>query len=314
MGTAPLAAASLEALSRSPAWTLAAAVTQPDRPKGRDLKPQPSAVKSLALRLGLPVLQPDKARDPIFVDQLRALRPDLIVVAAYGQILPSALLELPRFRCVNVHASLLPRYRGAAPIQWAILNDDGETGITIMQMEPSLDTGPLLSQQATPIRPEDDAQTLHDRLAEMGADLLVRTIPGYVDGTVRPRPQPTEGVTHARKITKEDGQLDWSLPARALWNRVRGLVPWPSAYGYVEASPEPFLLKIWQASPLDDQGTGQPGEILQADRRGLVVACGQGALRILSVQRQGGRRLAVGDFLAGHAIKAGQRFTAERRI
>ena len=310
MGTAPLAAASLEALARAANSEVVAVVTQPDRPKGRDLMPQPSAVKTLAVRLGVPVLQPEKARDPDFISRLGDLRSDLIVVAAYGQILPAAILDLPSFRCLNVHASLLPKYRGAAPIQWALLNGDAETGVTIMQMEPTLDTGPILSQETLPIRPEDDAQTLHDRLALTGAELLLRTIPGYVEGTIQPRPQPSDGVSYARKITKEDGRLDWALPARALWNRVRGLTPWPGTFGHLPAGPAAILLKIWQASPLDEQGGGEPGTILRADKSGLVVACGEGALQLLTVQREGGRRLAARDFLAGHPLKPGQHFLA----
>ena len=307
MGTAPLACASLEALTKEQAFAVAAVVTQPDRPKGRDLKLQPSAVKALALQKNLPVLQPEKARSEPFLEELRALRPDLIVVAAYGQILPDAVLDLPRFRCINVHTSLLPKYRGAAPIQWAILNGDPHTGVTIMQVETGLDTGPMLSRVVTPIRPEDNAQTLHDRLAVLGAELLVRTIPDYVSGQITPQPQPAAGASYARKITKEDGLLDWSQPARVLWNRLRGLTPWPGTFTFLPADPRPCLLKIWEAAPLETSG-GSPGEILQADKSGLTVACGEGALHILTVQREGGRRLSVREFLAGHELRPGQRF------
>ena len=270
MGTAPLAAASLDALLKEPAFAVTAVVSQPDRPKGRDLKLQPSAVKELALQHHLPVLQPEKARDAAFIEELRALQPDLIVVAAYGQILPVAILELPRFRCVNVHASLLPKYRGAAPIQWAILNGDPETGVTIMQVEAGLDTGPMLGRVVTPIRPEDNAQTLHDRLATLGAELLVLTIPDYVAGRIMPVPQPAEGACYARKITKEDGRIDWSLPARTLWNRLRGLTPWPGTFTFLPAEPRPLLLKIWEAVPLEKSG-GVPGKILHVDKAGLTV-------------------------------------------
>ena len=309
MGTAPLAAASLAALLREPAFAVAAVVSQPDRPKGRDLKLQPSAVKELALQHDLPVLQPEKARDAAFIEELRAWQPDLIIVAAYGQILPVAILELPRFRCVNVHASLLPKYRGAAPIQWAILNGDSESGVTIMQVEAGLDTGPMLSRVVTPIRPEDNAQTFHDRLATLGAELLVRTIPDYVAGRITPEPQPAEGACYARKITKDDGRLDWSIPARTLWNRLRGLTPWPGTFTFLPATPRPLLLKIWEAVPLDKTG-GVPGEILQVDKAGLTVACGDGALLVQTVQREGGRRLSVREFLTGHELRAGQRFGA----
>lgn len=308
MGTAPLAAVSLEALIKEPSVELAAVVTQPDRPKGRQLQPQPSAVKEVAQRHQLPVLQPEKARHEDFVQRLSSLQPELIVVAAYGQILPASILDLPRFRCINVHASLLPKHRGAAPVQWAILNGDSQTGVTIMQMEPTLDTGPILTQATTPITPEDDAQTVHDRLAIMGAELLVCTIPDYVSGSITPRPQPAEGASYARKITKEDGRLDWSQPAQMLWNRLRGLAPWPGVYTFLPAEPHPLLLKLWQAAPLE-QAAGRPGEILQADKAGLVVACGTGALRIVTLQREGGRRMSPQEFLAGHSLKCGQFLT-----
>ena len=191
MGTADLACASLLALKRSPGFTIAAVVTQPDKPGGRHLQLQPSPVKQTALQENLPVLQPARARDESFLAQLRDLAPDLIIVAAYGQILPASILQLPPHGCLNVHTSLLPKYRGASPIQSAILHDEAETGVTIMQMDVGLDTGPILTQSSTPIRAEDDAQTLHDRLAQLGAELLVQTIPDYVAGKILPRPQPT---------------------------------------------------------------------------------------------------------------------------
>jgi len=216
MGTAELACASLEALTRDPACQVTSVVSQPDRPKGRELKLQPSPVKALALKLGLPVLQPERARNEAFIQQLAALRPDLIVVAAYGQILPPAILELPRFGCLNVHTSLLPKYRGAAPIQWAILNDERETGVTIMKMDAGLDTGDILSQRATPIAAQDNAETLHNRLARLAAELLLQTLPELVAGRIQPQPQDAAQASLARKITKEDGRLDWKQPARSL--------------------------------------------------------------------------------------------------
>ncbi len=312
MGTAPLAAVSLEALLQQPALQVVSVVTQPDRPKGRDLKLHASPVKNVALRHHLPVLQPEKARSEALLGQLGALNPDLIVVAAYGQILPATLLRLPRFGCLNVHASLLPKYRGAAPSQWAILNGDTETGITIMVMEPTLDTGPILTQEALPITAQETAPSLHDKLAARGAQLLVRTIPAYVAGDLRPRPQPTEGVSYARKIVKEDGDLDWCLAATVLSNRVRGLIPWPGTYTCLEGETPPILYKLWQAAP-EDRAGGQPGEVLRADRDGVLVACGQGALRILSLQREGGRRLQAHEFLAGHPWCPGQRFARVQR-
>jgi methionyl-tRNA formyltransferase len=308
MGTPELASASLRALIQSPNFRVVAVVTQPDRPKGRDLKLQASPVKEQALQAKLPVLQPERARSEPFLEQLRQLQPELIAVAAYGQILPKTILDLPRFGCLNVHTSLLPKYRGAAPIQWAILNGDAETGVTIMKMDVGLDTGDILTQARTPIQPEDDAQTLHDRLAKMGADLLVQTIPDYVAGKITAQPQAAEGVSHARKIEKRDGRVDWNQPARVVWNRVRGLVPWPGAFTSLPGQPQPHLLKIWRAEVV--QRSGQPGEILQADKHGVVVACGQEALRILVLQREGARRLDAQAFLAGHPLQPGQRLNS----
>jgi methionyl-tRNA formyltransferase len=282
-----------------------AVVTQPDRPKGRELKLQPSPVKALALQASLPVLQPERARDEAFLGALRELQPELIAVAAYGQILPQSILALPRHGCLNVHTSLLPQYRGAAPIQWAILNGDAATGVTIMKMDAGLDTGAILTQATTPIHPEDNSETLHNRLARMGAELLVRTIPDYVAGKLNARPQPVEGASYAPKIKKADGHLDWTQPAPTLWNRVRGLVPWPGAFSYLPGQPQPHLLKIWQAEVVER--SGQPGEVLQADKAGIVVACGREALRILILQREGGRRLKAHEFLAGHLLHPGQR-------
>ena len=383
MGTAELSCASLEALARDEQWHVAAVVTQPDRPKGRELKPQPSPVKALALRLGLPVLQPARVRDEKFAAELRALRPDLIIVAAYGQILPQSILDLPRHGCLNVHASLLPKYRGAAPIQWALLSGETETGVTIMKVAAGLDTGDIVAQRRTPIEPGDDSATLHDRLARLGAELLVQTIPDYAAGKVQPRPQPATGVSQAPKIKKEDGRIVWSRSAREIWNRLRAFTPWPGAFTFLpkamegtassvpssaksqpkamegtassvpsfaksqgsdEALPSK-MIKIWKAEIVEESGggggssilrpamrdykdgpsrplgggtsagrlgeatpLGKPGEILQADRNGIVVACGQNALRILELQREGGRRLTAQEFLAGYPLKSGGKF------
>ena len=305
MGTAELSCDSLRALIASPHSQVLAVVTQPDRPKGRELKLQPSPVKALALQAGFPILQPERARDEAFLGALRELRPDLIVVAAYGQILPQSILDLPRYGCLNVHTSLLPRYRGAAPIQWAILRGETETGVTIMKMDAGLDTGDILTQATTPISPEDNSETLHNRLARMGAGLLVQTIPDYVAGKLNPRPQPPEEATYAPKIKKLDGCLDWNLPALTLWNRVRGLMPWPGAFSYLPDQAVPHLLKIWQAEVVER--AGEPGEVLQADKTGIVVGCGRDALRILTLQREGGRRLSAQDFLTGHSLRPGQK-------
>jgi methionyl-tRNA formyltransferase len=338
MGTAELSCPGLEALAGDESFHVIAVVTQPDKPKGRELKSQPSPVKTLALKLDLPVLQPARARDEAFIAELRELKPDLIVVVAYGQILPPAILELPRHGCLNVHPSLLPKYRGAAPIQWAIANGDTGTGVTIMKMDAGLDTGPIVSQCRMPIRPEDDSAALHDRLAQLGAELLVQTIPGFVAGMIPPVPQPAEGAGYAAKIKKEDGRIEWSRPAREIWNRLRAFTPWPGAFTFWlvvpplasakppaqpgsggtvipgEKPPEggttnesrPLLLKIWKADVVEE--SGEAGAVLSADKTGIVVACGRDALRILELQREGGRRMNAAEFLAGHALKAGEKF------
>jgi methionyl-tRNA formyltransferase len=304
-GTAELACPSLLALAASPEFEVAVVVTQPDRPKGRSLQLQPSPVKTAALGQGLSVLQPARARDPAFLATVRELRPALGVVVAYGQILPRALLDIPAHGFVNVHTSLLPKHRGAAPIQWALLNDDPETGVTIMQIDEGLDTGGILAQQATPIHVGDNARTLHDRLAQMGAALLLPTIMELIEGRITPRRQPEAGAGYARKITKEDGRIDWSLPARAIWNRVRAFTPWPGAYTFLSAVPKPQLLKIWHVEVTDVAG-GQAGQVTAAGPEGIVVTCGQQALRILTLQLEGSRRMTAREFLAGHTLTAGQ--------
>jgi methionyl-tRNA formyltransferase len=309
MGTADLSCASLENLARNPHFNVLAVVTQPDKPKGRDLKLLPTPVKVVAQKLQLPVLQPLKARDPEFIAQIQALQPDLMVVVAYGQILPAALLAIPPHGCLNVHTSLLPKYRGAAPIQWAIADGNAETGVTIMRMDAGLDTGPILSTRTTPILPTDDSQVLHDRLAQLGAELLVETIPGYISGQLVPHPQPAEGMTYAAKIKKEDGQIRWTQPASQISSRLRAFTPWPGAFTHLPAEPKPLLVKVWKAEPLETQpANAAPGQIVSADKNGITVACGTGALRILELQREGGKRLTAGPFLAGCPLPSGQHF------
>ncbi len=305
-GTAPLAVPCLEALARRPEYELAGVVTQPDRPRGRDLKLQPSAVKAAGTALGLPVWQPARCREPEFLDQLQQTAPDLIVVVAYGQILPPALLRIPPHGGLNVHASLLPRHRGAAPIQWAILEGDPFTGVTLMRMDAGLDTGDIVARVSTPILPEDTAQTLHDRLAALGASLLVNVLPDYLSGRLTPAPQPAEGATYARKLTREDGRLDWQRPAGELHRRLRAFIPWPGTFTYLPASPAPRLLKIWAAEVISAQH-GHPGEVLSADPAGIIIRCGRDAWRVTELQLEGGRRLGAAEFLAGHRLTPGTR-------
>ena len=282
-------------------------ITQPDRPKGRSLQVQPSPVKTLALQLGLPVLQPEKVREPALLNQLAELKPAVAVVVAYGQILPQSLLDLPRHGCVNVHTSLLPRYRGAAPIQWAIANGDPVTGVTLMKMDAGLDTGPILLQRTTEIDPADTAESLHHRLAELGARLLLDTLPLYLDGRIQPQPQPPTGASYARKITRADAHIDWSLPAETLRNRLRAFTPWPGSQTALPESYQPRTLKIWEADVVAIPAGSPPGTVLETGGNGLVVACGAGALRIRRLQLEGGRRLGPAEFLAGHPVPIGTR-------
>jgi methionyl-tRNA formyltransferase len=265
MGTAELARASLRALLASNLFDVVAVVTQPDRPKGRALKPQSSPVKQIAIEAGLSLLQPERARDAGFISNVAELKPELIVVAAYGQLLPQAILDLPRLGCVNVHASLLPKYRGAAPIQWAILNGDQETGVTIMKMSAGLDTGDILTQKATPIGPEETTAQLHDRLAILGADLLVNTLSAYASGAIRPQPQDNASATHARKICREDGRMDWTQPAAVLRNRIRAFTPWPGTYADLTIRGKSRLVKFWSAHV--ETLHGKPGPAIASGRR-----------------------------------------------
>jgi methionyl-tRNA formyltransferase len=305
MGTAELSCPSLSSLLRTLGISVNAVVTQPDRPKGRDLKLQPSPVKTLAVKYGLPVLQPLKARDPLFIQELAKLQPDLVVVAAYGQLLPPALLAIPKHGCINLHTSLLPKYRGAAPIQWALINGEQETGVTIMKMDAGLDTGDILAQEPVAIAPDDDSRTLHDRLARLGSELLVKTIPGYIAGRITPRPQPAEGVSYAPRISKQDGRIDWTQDGTHILNRMRGLTPWPGTFTYLPAEPKPVLLRIWRAQ--FEEAPHSPGQVAEAGKKGIVVGCGRGSLRVIELQREGGRRLRAADFLAGHPLNPGLR-------
>jgi len=303
MGTPDLARTVLGRIADHPRFDVLAAVAQPDRPVGRHLQLTPPPVKVEALLRGIPVLQPDRARDPDFLDSLRALAPDVIVVAAYGQILSPTLLDIPGHGCLNVHTSLLPRWRGAAPIQWAIASGDSETGVCLMRMEAGLDTGPVIATLRTPIHDTDDARILHDRLAQLGGDLVVDHLPAWIAGELPAIPQPVEGVTYARKITRDDGRIDWSQPALHLWRRLRAFTPWPGAFCSVFIGGTSRLLKIHAATPLSDPpAEGVPGEVVGTDADGFVVVCGQGALRITEVQPEGGRRQSAVAFLAGHPV------------
>ena len=297
MGTAAFAVPSLRALAAS-RHPIVAVYTQPARPAGRGMRPRPSPVQETAERLGLPVRAPASLRDPQVQAEFAALEADLGVVAAYGLILPKAIIDAPRLGCINLHASLLPRWRGAAPIQRAILAGDEETGVTVFQIEPSLDTGPILAAARIPIAPEDDAASLHDKLAELAARLVVQVVDDLAAGRIEARPQSEEGVTYAPKIDKAEGELDWSRPAAELARRIRALNPAPGCWTQIQGQ----RLRVLAAEVVE--GQGRPGEVLD-DR--LTVACGEGALRLTRVQRAGGRPMSAAEFLRGFPVPAGTR-------
>jgi methionyl-tRNA formyltransferase len=298
MGTPEFACPTLQTLLDRGEQVLAV-VTQPDRPKGRGQQVAAPPVKELALAHGIPVHQPVKVRDPQFVEVLKALAPDLIVVVAFGQILPKSVLEIPRFGCINIHASLLPRWRGAAPINWCLINGDTETGITTMQMDVGLDTGDMLVKRALSIEPEDDARILHDKLSTLGAEALAETLDLLAQGSLVAEKQDDSLTCYAAMLKREDGELDWNAEALSLANRVRGMNPWPGTYTFLEGK----LLKVFKARPA--AGTGVPGTLLQFGRDGIEVACGCGSLLITELQLEGKKRLGAADFLAGHRLEPG---------
>jgi len=297
-GTPEFAAVSLRALLKA-RHDVTLVLSQPDRPAGRGLKLRPSAVKALALESGLAILQPDAVNAPAVRDAIAAARPEVMVVAAYGRILPRVLLELPPRGCVNVHASLLPRWRGAAPIQHALLAGDARTGVTIMQMDEGLDTGPMLLQRSVSISATDTSATLHDRLAELGAELLLEALSTWP----APVQQDASAVTVAPRITPKQAQIDWSRSAEEIDRQIRAFNPVPGAQSALDGTP----IKIWRAT-VERGAFGAAGTVSEAGSGGIVIACGRDALRILELQRAGGKRLPVPAFLMGHRLDRGARF------
>ncbi len=298
MGTPEFACPTLRALIER-GEQVVAVVTQPDRPKGRGQQTLPPPVKVLAERHGIPVLQPVKVRLPESIEEIRALEPDLIVVVAFGQILPKALLDIPKKGCINVHASLLPRYRGAAPLNWCIVNGETETGVTTMMMDVGLDTGDMLLKRATPIDPDEDTQSLHDRMSQLGAELLGETLERLAAGDLVPEKQDDSLTCYAPMMKKEDGLIDWSRDAQSIKNQVRGMTPWPGAYSTLDEK----LLKVYRVQT--GSGSGAPGEIVSVGRDGVEVACGAGSLLIRELQLEGKKRLSAADFLAGYKLQPG---------
>jgi methionyl-tRNA formyltransferase len=300
MGTPEFALPCLEGLFQSGQAPIAV-VTQPDRPSGRGQILSPPPIKVRAQKAGLPVLQPGKMKDPSFLEELRRLKPDVIVTAAFGRILPPEVLKIPRLGCINVHASLLPKYRGAAPIQWAIIQGEKRTGVTTFRMDEGMDTGDIYLQEEIDIDPSDTAGTLSARLSEAGAKILLRTLSGLNGGSLKPIPQEDTNATQAPLLTKEQGEVDWSLSAEEIVRFVRGLDPWPGAYTFYRDE----RWRLWNVAIQESAPMEKPGTIVKAGKDGLEVATGLGLLVIRELQPASGRRMAVREYLSGHLVEEG---------
>jgi methionyl-tRNA formyltransferase len=303
MGTAPFACPTLRTLLASP-HQIMAVVTQPDRPRGRGQQAAASAVKALALEHHLTILQPASLRPAAVVEALAALRPDIIVVVAYGNLLPPAVLALPPYGCINLHASLLPKYRGAAPVNWALIHGETVTGYTIMQMDEHLDTGPMLWREECAITPEDDAVSLGTRLAEAGAKGMLEVLAGLEGGTLTAHPQPEAGASYAPKLTRELGRVNWQQSAVTLHNLVRGLVPWPGATTGWRGTE----VKIWRTRVHAAPASSPPGTITAVLPEGLCVACGAEQLLVQELQPANRRRMSAREFVQGYRVQPGERF------
>ncbi len=304
MGTPDFSVGTLKALAVA-GHEIVGVVSQPDKPKGRGKNLQPTPVKEAAMELGLPVYQPKKVRDPEFLEVLKELNPEVIVVVAFGQLIPKAILELAPYGCINVHASLLPKYRGAAPIQWAVIDGEAETGVTIMRMDEGLDTGDMISKVTVPVLADETGGSLFDKLSEAGAKLLVETLPSLEDGTAVFEKQPEESPTaYAGMIKKSMGDLDWTRPAEELERLIRGLNPWPSAYTKMDGK----TLKIWKAQVLEEEREEDymPGTILLTEQQEFMVQTGKGILKITELQLEGKKRMDTSSFLRGYHLEGGK--------
>lgn len=302
MGTPDFAVEPLEAIIKA-GYEVAAVVTQPDKQKGRGKEVKMTPVKECALRHGIPVFQPVKIKEPEAVAELEKYQADLFVVAAFGQLLSEEILNMPEYGCINIHASLLPAYRGAAPIQWAVLNGEKESGVTIMQMDKGLDTGDMLLKRSVELSPTETGDSLHDKLMHLGAELIVEALPKLEKGELVPEKQKDELSSYAKKLTKAMGQIDWSKDAVSLERWIRGLNSWPSAYTFFGGK----TLKIWEARVAEENGAqkAEPGQVVSVSREGFTVACGQGALQILSLQLEGKKRVLTREFLLGYQVEPG---------
>jgi len=302
MGTPQFAVPPLRALAEA-GHEIAGVVTRIDKPAGRGRNVAAPAVKTVALQMGLPVFQPKRVREPAFIDTLRTLNPEVVVVAAYGQILPKEVLALPKYGCINIHASLLPACRGAAPINWAILRGDTATGVTIMQMDEGMDTGAILMQEGLPIGPGDTTGTLTEKLSALGAKLITKALPLVQSGLLKPIIQDGSKATLAPLLKKEDGLIDWTLPAADIHNRVRGFSPWPGAYTFLGGG----MIKILETEALP--GEGEPSRPYQGPDNTLEVGTGKGRLRIVLLQPAGKKPMRAADFLRGHRGIEGKKFS-----
>lgn len=302
MGTPDFAVEPLEAIIKA-GYEVAAVVTQPDRQKGRGKEVKMTPVKECALRHGIPVFQPVKIKEPEAVAELEKYQADLFVVAAFGQLLSEEILNMPEYGCINIHASLLPAYRGAAPIQWAVLNGEKESGVTIMQMDKGLDTGDMLLKRSVELSPKETGDSLHDKLMRLGAELIVEALPKLEKGELVPEKQKDELSSYAKKLTKAMGQIDWSKDAVSLERWIRGLNSWPSAYTFFGGK----TLKIWEAQVTEENGAqkAEPGQVVSVSRESFTVACGQGELQILSLQLEGKKRVSTREFLLGYQVEPG---------
>jgi methionyl-tRNA formyltransferase len=306
MGTPRFAVLPLQALAKA-GHDIAGVITRIDKPAGRGRTMAQPAVKVAALEIGLTVYQPKRVRDPDAVESIRRLAPEVIIVAAYGQMLPKEILALPKYGCINIHASLLPLYRGAAPINWAIINGETRTGNTIMQMEEGMDTGAILLQEAIPIDPKDTAGTLMEKLSALGAKLITAALPLIEAGKLTPEPQDSSRASLAPLLKKEDGLINWKLSAPEIHNQARGLTPWPGAYTFLDET----MVKILETETL--QGSGEPGRIYEGRQGSLDVGTGSGLLRVIRVQQAGKKPMDAADFLRGHRGIKGKKFTTEQR-
>lgn len=299
MGTPDFAAASLEALIAS-RHEIQAVVTQPDKPKGRKGELTPSPVKVIAKREGIKVYQPLKVRDEEFVKTLRAYNPDVMVVVAFGQIIPLSILKMPKYGCVNIHGSLLPKYRGAAPIQWAVLDGEKETGITTILMDEGIDTGDILLKKTIKIDTDETSGSLFDKLMALGAETILETLDELEKGNLTPTKQGESPTAYAKMLTKAMGLIDFTKPAKELDCFVRGMDPWPSAYTLLSGK----TLKLWKVRAVE--GSGKAGSVIDIGKESFTIACGEGAIEVLEVQLEGKKRMSAGDFLKGSTLNIGQ--------